>query len=48
MGISKFQTFMNFQSKRNHIAVESVYSFNKKITFIVLKRGEVRNNERIR
>jgi hypothetical protein len=48
MGISIFQAFMNFQSIRNHIAVESVYSFNKKKIFCVLKFGEVRNNERIR
>lgn len=48
MGISKFQVFINSQSKRSHIAVKGVYSFNKKRNFCVFNPREVGNNERIR
>lgn len=39
MGISKFQPFMNSQSKRSHNAVEGVYSFKKKEIFAFLIPG---------
>ncbi len=48
MDISKSQPFMNFQSKRSHIAANEVYLFNKKIKFYVINLKEVRNNERNR